>query len=414
VSDVYRWCCTTCGAIYPLRGQVRYTCPRCPPAEGRLSLLIDYARVGAFRPHGELSMWRYQDLLPAGRTVRPPLPVGWTPLHRPARLAAQFGVAELYLKNETVNPTGSLKDRASALVTAAALEAGERVVVTASTGNAAAALAGMTAAGGLRCVVLVPAATPVAKLRQIEAYGAFPVRVDGDYDVAVELSRTVAERWGWYCRNTAVNPYTAEGKKTAALEIVEQLGGRSPDAVVVAAGDGNILVGLGRGFADAFALGWIDRLPRLIGVQSAAAPALWRAFCAGDAERAPAGPNGAPARSVADSINVARPQDAARAVAAVRGTGGAFVLVEDGELAAAVATLARQAGVLAEPAGAAPVAALPRLLAAGVIDRGERVVLVCTGSGLKTLGGSGTAGPVTAPTVDGVAAALAASGWRPA
>jgi threonine synthase len=401
----YRWQCANCVAVYKL-DQVRYTCPRCPRGDGRLSLLIDYSRVPGKPPAGdEFSMWRYADLLPAGRLARPSLPVGWTPLYRPERLAERLGIAELYVKNETVNPTGSLKDRASALVTAAALEAGERVVVTASTGNAAAALAAMSAASGLRCVVVVPAVTPVAKLRQIAAYGAHLVRVDGDYDTAVDLSRAAAERWGWYCRNTAVNPYTAEGKKTAALEIAEQLGWQAPDTVVVPAGDGNILTGLSRGFADAYALGWIERLPRLIGVQSAAAPALWLAWRTGRDSTAEA-------RSTADSINVGRPQDQTRAVAAVRATGGAFILVSDAELAKAAAVLARETGVLAEPASAAPLAALPRLLAERIVDPLGQVVLVCTGRGLKTVAGPAEAIPAVEPTLEAVSARLAANGWR--
>jgi threonine synthase len=371
-----------------------------------LSLLTEYSGVGKPSPSSEFSMWRYTELLPAGQVARPSLPVGWTPLYQPERLATRVGIANLYLKNETVNPTGSLKDRASALVTAVALEAGEQVVVTASSGNAAAALAAMTAASGLRCVVFVPAATPVTKLGQIEAYGACLIRVDGDYDTTVELSRAAADKWGWYCRNTAVNPYTAEGKKTAALEIVEQLGWQSPDVVVVPVGDGNILTGLSRGFADAHALGWIDRLPRLIGVQSSAAPALWHTWADGQ--------EWSSAVSTADSINVGKPQDRARAVVAVRDTGGAFVLVEEDSLTNAVGQLARDTGVLAEPASASVVAALPRLLTDGVIDRSERVVLVCTGSGLKTIGGPAVSTGAVRATLDDVSVQLAASGWRSA
>ena len=410
MTDRYRWQCTTCSAHYPLDA-VRYTCPACPPDEGRLSLAVDYSSLGAKpRPDADFSMWRYQDLLPAGHLARPPLPVGWTPLHRPDRLAERTGIAELYVKNETANPTGSLKDRASALVTAAALERGEQVVVTASSGNAAAALAAMTAASGLHCVVFVPASTPAANLHQIRAYGADLVMVDADYDTTVELSSAAAQTWGWYCRNTAVNPYTAEGKKTAALEIVEQLDWCAPDAVVVPVGDGNILVGLARGFADAHSLGWITAVPRLIGVQSAQSPAVWRAVHAGTNTGTSTGT--APARSQAASINVGKPQDLRRAVAAVRDTGGTVVLVDDSALTTAVGELARHTGLLAEPASAAPLAAIPGLLADGRLDQAERVVLVCTGTGLKTPVDDPRPVPAVPPTLHDVRDHLASTGWR--
>lgn len=337
-------------------------------------------------------MWRYRPLLPlpgadaaspavGGRasTVETSYRVGGTPLVEAPRLAAVHGIRALYVKDEGRNPTASLKDRASALVVAAAVRAGTDVVCTASSGNAAAALAGCCAAAGIRCVAFVPLGTPAAKISQLQAYGASVFAVREGYEAAVELSYRAADEFGWWCRSTAYNPLTAEGKKTVALEIAEELGWEAPDVVVVPAGDGNILVGAYRGFADALQMGWIPAMPRLVAVQSEQAPALHRAWLADADEVA-----GMAATSTAESINVAEPQDGFRALRAVRDTGGAFVAVADEAMKKAVRELAALSGVFAEPAGAAPLAALPFLRAAGAVSGDDTVVLISTGSGLKS------------------------------
>ncbi|NDU72291.1 threonine synthase [Actinomadura sp. DSM 109109] len=387
-GDHLRWQCSRCAAAWPV-GELRYACTRCRWA-GRLTLLVDYERIGAGRPPadvlltGERSLWRYAPLLPVDadgegvRRVRTRYVSGWTPLHRADRLARRLGLGRLWIKDEAGNPSGALKDRASVVAVADALDRGRDVIATASSGNAGAALAGAAAAVGLRCVVFVPRGTPPAKVTQISRFGARVLLVDGDYDAAVRLSTAACRRWDWYCRNTAYNPCTAEGKKTAALEIVEQLGWSAPDAVVAPVGDGNILVGLYRGLCDARAMGWIDRVPRLIGVQAAAAPAVHRAWAEGAADVRPA-----PARTRADSINVGEPQDGYRALAAVRDTGGAMVAVEEEEISAAVDWLAAESGVYPEPASAAGAAALPALVARGELGSADHVVLLNTGSGLK-------------------------------
>jgi threonine synthase len=398
-----RWQCSRCGAFATV-GDLHYLCTRCR-SSGRLTLVIDYERVGAGRPPaevlltGERSLWRYARLLPVdaggrgARRVRSGYVAGWTPMHRADRLARRLGLGRLWIKDEAGNPSGSLKDRASVLAVADAFDRGRDVIATASSGNAGAALAGAAAAVGLRCVVFVPRGTPPAKLTQISRYGARVLVVDGDYDAAVRLSEAACRRWGWYCRNTAYNPCTAEGKKTVALEIVEQLGWTAPDAVVAPVGDGNILVGVHRGLCDARAMGWIDRLPRLIAVQAAAAPAVHRAWTEGAADVRPA-----PARTRAESINVGEPQDGFRALAAVRDTAGAVVAVEEDEIFAAVDRLAADSGVYPEPASAAGAAALPALVARGELGSADRVVLLNTGSGLKTAPSAqgGSAIPVAA------------------
>ncbi len=385
VSYHLGWRCSLCGAEYQ-PDQATYTCLRCGDA-GILDAVYDYAALAravspqALAVRSEGSHWRYWPLLPLEETaVTPPLQVGWTPLYAAPRLARVVGVRALWVKDEGRNPTGSLKDRASALVTAVARARGERVVTTASTGNAAAALAGMAAALELPAVIFAPASAPPAKIAQLLAYGARVLLVQGNYDAAYELCLAAAREFGWYCRNTAYNPYTAEGKKTVAFEIMDQLGGRVPDWVVVSVGDGNILTSLHRGFADWLALGWIERLPRLLGVQASGAAAVHQAWLRGDDDVSPV-----VARTVADSIAADRPRDGRRALRALRATAGASVVVSDEEILNAIPALAQGCGVFAEPAAAAGFAGLQRASAAGIIDASAEVVLIATGNGLKDI-----------------------------
>jgi threonine synthase len=383
-TPAHLWRCPACGSQYPLDA-VRYVC-RCPAA-GRLELRLAGLPAGA--APGDLietadrSMWRYAALLPVAadgagaRRMRARYRAGWTPLTRARRLAARFGLGELWIKDEGANPSGSAKDRASALVVAAAIELGQRVIATASSGNAGAALAAAARAGGVTCVIFLPARAPGDRVRQLGACGAQVVIVDGDYDAAVRLSLAACDAFGWYCRTTAINPYTAQGKKTAALEIAEQLGWLAPDAVLLPVGDGNILAGLYQGFRDARRLGWLTRLPRLIGVQAAGAPAIYRAWRSGAADATPAG-----ADTIADGIAVGAPLDAARALAALAGTGGMAAVVTDAQIVDAAAVLAADEGIAAEPASAAAVAALGGLTRTGAIGPGDRVVVLNTARGL--------------------------------
>lgn len=404
------WHCERCGAHYPV-GTPRYVCD-CPSA-GRLDLSIDIAsipgRAGPEAPSGSTTapgLWRYSRLLPIGaddepaRLVGSVFPAGGTPLHRVDRLARKFGLTELWIKNEAANPTGSLKDRASAMVLAAALAFRAPVVATASTGNAAAAMAAAGAACGVPCVAFVPARASAGRIGQLLGFGARVLVVDGDYDDAVRLCLAACDEWGWFCRTSAVNPYTAQGKKTAALEILDQLGWSVPDAVVVSAGDGNILVGLHRGFRDAYRLGWVDRLPRLVAVQATGAPALYRAWLTGATETVPSS-----TATVADGIAVGSPLDGFRALGAVRQTGGAVAAVPDAAILAAQEWLARLTGITAEPSSAAAVAALPELLADQVLMPTDRVVVVNTG-GAGRSGGRRTDAVRVRPELADVAAAL--------
>jgi len=257
---------------------------------------------------------------------------------------------------------------------------GDQVVTTASTGNAAAALAGLCAAVDQPNVIFVPRTAPQAKVAQLLAYGATVFLVDGTYDQAFELCLEVAQAFGWYNRNTAYNPYMSEGKKTAAFEICEQLDWHPPDAILIPVGDGCIIGGIHKGLRDLLSLGWIDRMPRLIGVQASGSAPLADAW-----ERGLEAQEMAPveAHSVADSIVAGLPRDRIKALNAARQTGGAYVRVDDDEILAAIPVLAQGCGVFAEPAAAAAYAGLVRAIEQDLIAPEDRVVVLATGSGLK-------------------------------
>jgi threonine synthase len=334
-----------------------------------------------FSKHPTPSMWRYRALLPLPPSANvPPLTVGWTPLIEAHRLAQAAGVRELWIKDDGRNPTASLKDRASAMVVAHAMQIGAEVVTTASTGNAAAALAGIAASVRLRTVIFVPAKAPEAKVAQLLAYGAEVYLVEGTYDDAFDLCLRAAQEFGWYCRNTGINPYTTEGKKTVAYEIAEQLFWKVPDVVAVSVGDGSIIGGVYKGFADLVELGWIPKRPRLIGVQAEGSAALYHTWKNGIDPRQMQPIN---AETLADSISSDLPRDRVKALRAVRESGGAFVTVSDAAILEAIPAVARGSGVFVEPASAATWAGILEARRLGLIDPSERVVLIGTGSGLK-------------------------------
>ena len=309
----------------------------------------------------------------------PPLTVGCTPLYDAPQLAAEFGVRQLMVKDDGRNPTASFKDRPSALAVVKAQEAGATVATTASSGNAGAALAGMCASVGMKSVIFVPATTPAAKVAQLQIYGATVVLVEGSYEQACELCLAASARFGWYQRTTGFNPFTAEGKKTAALEIAEQLNWQIPDRVIVGVGDGNIIGGLWKGFCDLLQLGWIDRLPKLTGVQAAGAAPLVAAINGDGVIRPVVG------QTIADGINVGDPRDGTRALWAMRDSGGGAIAVSDEEIIAAIPRLARATGVFAEPGAAAAFAGFIKLRESGEIQSDEQIVLVVTGNGLKDI-----------------------------
>ena len=412
MAEIKELRCVVGGCRYAVDA-VTYTCPTHGEL-GTLDILYDYEALSgrldrdALGADGLVSCWRYGPLLPAGAgDWAPPLAVGWTPLYDAPRLAEWLGLRRVWVKDEGANPTGSLKDRASALALAWALGQGIRTVCAASTGNAAAALAGLGASlPDMDIVIFVPRTAPEAKIAQLLVYGARVLLVDGSYDDAFDLCMDVCRAEGWYSRNTGVNPFTTEGKKTAALEIAEQLAWDVPDAVAVSVGDGSIISGVHKGFADLHRLGWIDRIPRLIGVQADGSAVLTRAWeeglSAADMRRGPAA-------TLADSIASELPRDRAKALRAVRQTGGGFVTVSDDEILAAIPQLARLTGVFAEPAAAAALAGAKRAAALGRLHAEESLCLLITGNGLKDIAGarrSVSGGIGVAPTVDAVRRAL--------
>jgi len=377
--------CVVCGTTYPA-DFAGYVCPD-HGNEGILDVEYDYNRIGetftkeSLAANPDRTMWRYRPLLPiADDATVPPLTVGGTPMYDAPALADEVGVARVWVKDEGREPTASLKDRASAMAVVKAQERGADVVTTASTGNAAAALSGISASVGQRNVIFVPASAPQAKIAQLLAYGSTVALVDGNYGDAFDLCMDASAEYGWYNRNTGYNPFMTEGKKTAGLEILEDLDWQAPDAIFVSVGDGSIIGGVHKAMKDASALGWIDQMPRIFGIQSAGSDYLVQAFESGEdvLTKPPIA-----ADTLADSISADLPRDRIKAMAAVTETGGAYLRVSDDEILAAVPTLARGSGVFAEPAGAAPYAGLVAAVERGLIGTGDRVVLLATGSGLK-------------------------------
>ncbi|MFB3131524.1 MAG: threonine synthase, partial [Rhodothermales bacterium] len=288
----------------------------------------------------------------------------------------------VWVKDDGQQPTGSFKDRASALAVVKAREKNAAIITTASSGNAAAALSGLCASVGQPNVIFVPEQAPPAKVAQILAYGSTVFLVQGTYDDAYGLCLEAAEHYGWYNRNTAYNPYMTEGKKTVSYEICEQLNWKAPDVILVSVGDGCIIGGVHKGLRDLLALGWIDKLPRIIGVQADGSNYLTEAW---EQHEAVLTKPAIEAHTIADSIRVGLPRDRLKAMRAVTETGGVFLSVSDDDILEAIPLLARTSGVFAEPAGATACAGLLKAVAQEHIAPEERVVLINTGSGLKDI-----------------------------
>jgi threonine synthase len=375
--------CTDCGRTYP-RERVRYLCPECGagyrpgvPLPGVLEVVLDAGALAkAFdRARPEMGLGLF---CPVEAEFHPPYAHGNTPLVRAGKLGEALGLDALWVKNDGLNPSGSLKDRASFLVVAEARRIGEKRIVAASTGNAASALAAVCASTDREALIFVPASAPRAKLVQMILYGARVVPVRGTYDDAFALSLAYTERRGGLNRNTAYHPLTIEGKKTAGLEIWQQLGQRVPGAIVVSAGDGVILAGVHKAFVDLQRAGLIERLPRLVCVQAETSDAIHRFVKTGRYEDA------ARPTTRADSISVSCPSNARWARRAVLETGGISLTVSDEEILDAQRLLARTTGIFAEPAAAAAAAGLAALQRGpDRLPRGEDVVLLVTGHGLK-------------------------------
>lgn len=334
-------------------------------------------------------IFRYRAMLPVGNVdLASPLRVGMTPLYETKRLGAMAGLSNLFLKDDGQNPSASFKDRAGAVALVRARETGAAVLCGASTGNAGSSMACLAASVGMPCAIFVPEKAPAAKIAQLLVFGAKVLAVKGTYDDAFDLCMAVCARRGWFNRNTGHNPFTREGKKTAAFEIFEQLG-RIPDWVAVPTGDGNIIAGIWKGFRDLVEAGIADRTPKMLCAQSeqsrAIAEAVWAARKGGRGEPDWKSLEIAPvsATTVADSISVDVPRDGLAAVRATIESGGDAVAVPDEEILAAITELARGAGVFAEPAASCAWAGLKAAARKGIVKADETVVCMCTGNGLK-------------------------------
>lgn len=369
----------------------------CPSCGGNLDITYDYEavagnieRLGTDRAR---YLFSYAPFLPVKTPAsRFPLRIGATPLYAARRLGQSLGLRNLYLKDDTVNPSASSKDRASAVAVRRAMDIGANIVSVASTGNAGSSLACVAAAVGMRAVVFVPETAPAAKLVQALSFGATVLAVRGSYDDAFDLCRTASDEFGWFNRSTGYNPFTREGKKICAYEIWESLGGRVPDRIVVPTGDGNLLSGMWKGWCDLKNIGLTKQMPKIDCAQSESSAAIsntvrrirdgrpsridWSTVVVDEVN----------ATSIADSIAVDRPRDGLAAVRAIVESGGETVTVADEDILAAITEMARLSGVFPEPAAAAPWAAVRQMVRNNTMEKDELVVCLVSGSGLKDVG----------------------------
>ncbi len=374
--------CHQCNWLIPA-DPFHYTCPKCGK---NLDYSYDYELIQKswsktnLKQNPEQSIWRYLPLLPVNSTpANTSLKVGGTPLVNFPKIAGDHGLDSFQIKDDTRNPSGSLKDRATELSIQHAREQGKSTMVAASTGNAGSSLAALTAYHEVKSIVFAPASAPPAKLTQIRQHGAKLVPVAANYDVAFDLAFDWANKNNHYSRNTGVNPILAEGKKTVALEIAEQRNWQVPDHVFIPVGDGCIISGVFKGFFDLVALGWIDHLPRLHAVQADGSSAIVDSLTRGGKIEA------VEANTVADSISVDKPRDGDKARRAILESGGMGFKISDKQILDAQKALSSSTGIFAEPAAAAAYAGFLQASSQGVFQANEQVVVLITGTGLKDI-----------------------------
>ena len=391
MSYVKKLKCLLCGSEYT-PNEVTYTCPKCGN-DGILEVIYDYEEIKkhfskkSLQNNKDHSMWRYLPLLPINDPSKiGPLKVGWTPLYEAKRIRKDLDIPNLWIKDDGRNPTASLKDRASAVAVVKAQELGKEVVTCASTGNAASSLAGASASVGLKNYIFVPRTAPKAKIAQLLVFGATVLAVKGSYDEAFDLSIKATEKFGWYNRNTAFNPYMVEGKKTVALEIIEQMNFEVPDYVFVSVGDGCIISGVAKGYKDMLSLGFINKMPKLVAVQAEGCKPIVDAVN-GNGEVKFVKPD-----TIADSIAVGIPRNRVMAVRDVKESRGFGIAVSDEEILSAIKYLGSTQGIFAEPAGATGFAGMLKALKEGKISKNDKIVVIVTGNGLKDVESAQKAG----------------------
>lgn len=374
--------CTLCHKTFDKNASI-YTCDECGE-KGILDINYDYDLLKKvinkeyFKNNTDYTMWRYKHLMSVkDRDFSNTLKIGWTPLYKSTILKEELGLSELYIKDEGLNPTASLKDRASGVAVIKAMEENASVISCSSTGNAASSLAGNAARMGLKTVIFVPERAPLGKLSQLLIYGAKVVSVKGDYKDTFNLSKEAINHFGWYNRNAAINPHLVEGKKTVALEIAEQLDFKVTDWVSVSVGDGCTIGGVYKGFLDLFMIGLIDRIPKILGVQSDGCSPFYTAFAEGcplvEADE----------NTIADSIAVGIPRNPVKAINAVAKSKGTWITVSDKEILQAMKILGSKEGIFGEPAGVAGFAGVINALQQGIIKNTDSVTVIVTGNGLK-------------------------------
>jgi threonine synthase len=373
--------CKECREQYPL--DARYACDRCfGPLEVRYDFSgLDPAETRRRIQAGPQSIWRYADFLPFEAPRRTALAAGVTPLLRADRLAARLGLGEVWVKNDAANPTHSFKDRVVTVALAKARELGYEVVACASTGNLANAVAAHAAAAGLESYVFVPADLEEPKVLATGAYGTNLVAVRGTYDDVNRLCTELSAERDWAFVNVNVRPYYAEGSKTLAYEIAEQLGFELPDRVVVPVASGSLFTKIARGFEEWIEVGLLQgTVPAMSGAQAAGCAPVANAFVAGHETCRPVKPE-----TIAKSLAIGDPADGPYAIELARRSGGGVDAVSEGEIREGIRLLAETTGVFTETAGGVTTAVLAKLAERGEIAPDERVVLVITGEGLKTL-----------------------------
>jgi threonine synthase len=384
--------CRECGREYATAPI--YTCEWC---FGPLEVAYDYDAIRSVVSHekiaaGPLSLWRYADLLPVQTDVAVDLGTGFTPLVRADRLAAELGLGEVWVKNDTRNPTNSFKDRVTSVALSKALEFGFKVAACASTGNLANSVAAHAAHAGLRSYVFIPANLEQGKVVTTSVYGGNVVAIDGNYDDVNRLCAELAGLYEWAFVNVNMRPFYAEGSKTLAFETAEQLGWQAPDHVVVPVASGSLLTKIEKGFQELHTVGLLDDAPglRVSGAQAVGCSPVATAWSEQSDTIRPVKPD-----TIAKSLAIGNPADGYFALDTVRRTGGGFASVTDTEIVEGIRLLARTEGIFAETAGGVTIATLARLAADGVVRSDERVVVYITGHGLKTLE---AVSPVSGPT----------------
>jgi threonine synthase len=392
--------CRECGREYA--AAPIFTCEWC---FGPLEVAYDYDAITASVSRekiaaGPLTLWRYADLLPVAPDSAVDLGTGFTPLVRADRLAAELGLGEVWLKNDTRNPTNSFKDRVTSVALSKALEFGFKVAACASTGNLANSVAAHAARAGMRSYVFIPSDLEQGKIVTTAVYGGNLVAINGNYDDVNRLCAELASIYEWAFVNVNMRPYYAEGSKTLAFETAEQLGWSVPDHVVVPVASGSLLTKIRKGFDELYKVGLLDEEPhvRVSGAQALGCSPVAKAFIEKADTIRPVKPD-----TIAKSLAIGNPADGYFALDVVRTTGGAFATVTDDEIVEGIRLLARTEGIFAETAGGVTVATLKKLAAEGVVRSDERVVVYITGHGLKTIEAvSPTTGPTAtiAPTLD--------------